>query len=165
MTGLVIAVDHPRRDDVQALLRRHLTFAHEHTPIEHAFALDVDALLEPDVTFFAARRDGALLAVGALKELDARHAEVKSMHTAGAARRQGVGRAMVQHLLGVARDRGYDRVSLETGTMDAFAPARALYRDIGFVPCGPFAGYRASPDNTFMTLELSASRAGTPAQP
>jgi len=104
---------------VYALLERHLGFAHEHTPIEDVHALDIDGLLDPAVTLFSARRDGVLLGIGALKQLDNDHGELKSMHTAAAARRQGVGRAMVAHLVGVARQRGYQRVSLETGAMDA----------------------------------------------
>jgi putative acetyltransferase len=153
-----IAVDDPRRPDVRALLERHVTFALSTTPPEHSFALDVDGLLDPAITFCSYRADGELLAVGALKRLDCEDAEIKSMHTAQAARGRGVGRAMLNHLLGLARDHGYRRVYLETGTMVEFAPARALYTSAGFVPCGPFAGYRPSEDNYFMTLELGAAR-------
>ena len=117
-------------------------------------ALDGDGLAEPGIDLFAYRDGGALLGVGALKRLDQTHAELKSMHTAEAARGRGVGRAMLTYLLGVARDRGYRRVSLETGSMPAFAPARALYAAAGFTECAPFAGYRASPNSTFMTLTL-----------
>jgi len=155
MNPLVIGVADPRADDVQALLVRHLAFANEQTPPEHVHALDLDGLLDPAVTFFSARRNGRLVAIAALKELDPAHGEVKSMHTAAEARGRGAGRAMLDRLIGVARQRGYRRVSLETGTMDAFAPARALYANAGFEPCGPFAGYRPSLDNTFMTLDLS----------
>jgi putative acetyltransferase len=140
---------------VRALLQRHLAFAHTHTPAEHAYALDIGALLGPAVTFCSFRAGGELLAVGALKQLDETHGEIKSMHTAEAARGRGVGRAMVGHLINVARERGLHRVSLETGTMAAFAPARALYASVGFTPCGPFGDYRPSPDNTFMTLLLT----------
>ena len=150
----MIAEDDPLRPDVTALLERHLGFAHEVTPAGHVHALDVHRLLDPSVTFFSARRDGELLGVGALRELDPSHGEVKSMHTAPAARRQGVGRAMVEHLLAVARARGYERVSLETGTMDAFAPARELYLAIGFVPCAPFGEYTANEHSVCMTLAL-----------
>jgi putative acetyltransferase len=155
---LVIAVNDPRADDVQALLARHLAFAHAVTPPGHVHALDVDGLSDPAVTFFSARRDGALLGVGALKALDARHGELKSMHTAEAARGTGVGRAVLDHLLGVAAARHYRRVSLETGTNDAFAAARALYRSAGFVPCEPFAHYTANPHSACMTLELRPDR-------
>lgn len=92
MSTLVIAVDDPRVDDVRALLETHLAFAHEHTPREYSHALDLEGLLHPAVTFFSARLDGLLLGVGALKELEDRHGELKSMHTAEAARGQGVGR-------------------------------------------------------------------------
>jgi len=142
---------------VRALLERHLAFALSTTPPEHAFALDVDGLLDPAVTFYSFRADGALLGVGAIKQLDPRHGEIKSMHTAQAARGRGVGRAMLGRLLGVARSRGYVRVSLETGTMTEFAPARALYESAGFIACGPFADYRPSEDNCFMMLPLEAS--------
>ena len=150
----MIEIEDPRGPEATALLERHLAFCHATTPLEHAFALDLSGLLDPSVTFFGIRRDGELLGVGALKELDATHGEIKSMHTAAAARRQGVGQATVDHLLATAALRGYRRVSLETGTVHAFAAARALYRKAGFKACGPFAGYRESPHNTFMTLEL-----------
>jgi putative acetyltransferase len=150
-----ITVDDPRSADVRALLQRHLAFARTHTPAEHAYALDIDSLLGPAITFCSFRADSELLAVGALKQLDDTHGEIKSMHTAEAARGRGIGRAMVGHLVSVARDRGMRRVSLETGTMAAFGPARALYASVGFTPCGPFGGYRPSPDNTFMTLLLA----------
>jgi putative acetyltransferase len=149
-----IAVDDPRRPDVRALLARHRAFALMETPPEHSFALDVAGLLDPAITFFSFREDGSLLGIGAIKHLDPRHAEIKSMHTAEAARGRGVGRAMLTHLLDIARSRGLRRVSLETGTMAAFAPARALYASAGFVPCGPFSDYRPSEDNCFMTLVL-----------
>jgi putative acetyltransferase len=127
-------------------------------------ALDIDGLRDPSVGFFSYRADGQLLAVGAIKQLDPRHAEVKSMHTAQAARGRGIGRAMLDHLIGVARDCGCDRVSLETGTMAAFAPARALYASAGFTPCGPFGSYAETPSNTFMTLVLAPNPAATVTQ-
>lgn len=142
---------------MRALLERHLAFSLATTPAEHAFALDVDRLLDPAITFYSFRADGELLGVGAIRQLDPWHGEIKSMHTARAARGRGVGRAMLGHLLGVARSRGYLRVSLETGTMAEFAPARALYESAGFIACGPFAGYQPSEDNCFMTLPLEAS--------
>jgi putative acetyltransferase len=107
------------------------------------------------VSFFSIRENGLLLGVGALKALDAENAEIKSMHTAEAARGRGVGRAMLDHLLGLARARGCKRVSLETGTMAAFAPARALYISAGFDVCEPFAGYWDSPYSVCMTLHLA----------
>ena len=150
-------MDDPRTDDVRALLERHLAFALETTPPEHAFALDVDGLIDPAVTFYSLRADGELLGIGAIKQLDLAHGEIKSMHTAQSARGRGVGRAVLGHLLDVARSRGYRRVSLETGTMAEYAPARALYASAGFIACGPFAGYQPSEDNCFMTLPLEAA--------
>ena len=147
-------VDDPRKPEVRAILERHLTFCLTETPPEHSFALDVDGLLDPAVTFISYRDGDILLGVAAIKELDPEHAEIKSMHTAAEARGLGVGRALVDHLVATAAGRGYHRVSLETGTMEAFAPARALYANVGFEPCGPFGDYAESPDNTFMTLEL-----------
>jgi putative acetyltransferase len=151
----VISPDDPRRDDVRELLRRHLAFARGQTPPEDAHALDVNDLAEPSVTFFSYRDGGLLLAVGALKELSPDHAEVKSMHTAEAARGRGIGRAMVNHLVQVARERGFRRVSLETGAMEAFTSARALYASAGFEPCEPFGDYRPSRNTIFMTLPLA----------
>ena len=151
----MITVDDPRAADVRELLGRHLSFARQQTPPGDVHALDVDGLLDLAVTFCGYRCGGALLAVGALRQLDPGHGELKSMHTAAAARGRGIGRAMLEHLLALARERGYRQVSLETGTTPAFAAARALYARAGFVPCGPFAGYRESPNNTFMTLSLT----------
>jgi putative acetyltransferase len=149
-----IAVDDPRSDDVRALLERHLEFANEHSPPEDVHALDIEALAHPAVTFVSLRVDGELLAVGALKQLSDDHAELKSMHTAARARGRGLGGAVLDHLVGMARDRGVARVSLETGSMDAFGPARSLYARAGFRPCEPFGAYRPSPSSTFMTLAL-----------
>src|SRR5262245_44218765 len=108
-----IAVEDPQRDDIRALVARHLDFAREVTPPGHVHALGDDGLLDPAVTFFAARTGGTLVAIGALRKLDPSHAEVKSMHTAAESRGQGIGAAMLDHLLAVARQRGYRRVSLE----------------------------------------------------
>jgi putative acetyltransferase len=150
-----IAIDDPRADDVRELLRRHLEFARSHSPPEDAHALDADGLADPAVTFFSLRReDGELLAVGALKRLDEDHAEVKSMHTVEVARGTGIGRAMVDHLVRVARERGFRRVSLETGSMAAFSAARSLYECAGFEPCEPFGDYRPSRHSVFMTMRL-----------
>ena len=155
-----ISADDPRAADVRALLAVHLTFARAQTPPEDAHAMDVDGLLDPAVMFFSYRAGRALLAVGALKQLDPHHAEIKSMHTVQAARGLGIGREMLEHLIAVARERGYERVSLETGSMAAFAPARSLYARAGFAVCEPFGEYRKSPNSTYMTLAL-ARRART----
>jgi len=149
-----IAVDDPGAEDVRALLATHLAFSHQHSPPEDVHALDVDRLRDPAVTFYSYREAGRLLAVGALRRLDDGHAEVKSMHTASEARGRGIGRALLVHLIAEARARGYRRLSLETGTMAAFAPARALYASAGFVPCEPFGSYFHSPNSTCMTMVL-----------
>jgi putative acetyltransferase len=150
----VIATDDPRADDVRELLGRHLAYARATTLPHEVYALDVDALADPSVTFFSFRVAGELLGVAALKQISAHHGEIKSMHTAEAARGRGVGRRLVEHLLAVARERGYDRVSLETGAGPAFAAARELYARAGFTPCPPFGDYRPSPNSTCMTLQL-----------
>ena len=116
--------------------------------------MDADALTGPEVAFFTARRQDLLVGMAALMRLDDTYAEVKSMHTVAAARGQGIGRALLDHILRYASEHGFRRVSLETGTTDDYAPARSLYADAGFEPCGPFGDYAASPHNTFMTLAL-----------
>ncbi|HJT38507.1 MAG TPA: GNAT family N-acetyltransferase, partial [Actinomycetota bacterium] len=138
-----------------ALLAKHLAFSRGVTPAEYSFAMDVEQLVDPAVTFFSARENGRLLGVAAVKRLDATHAELKSMHTSEAERGRGVGRALVEHIVVFARGQGYKRISLETGTTDEFIAARKLYANLGFQPCEAFADYRASEYNTFFTLALS----------
>jgi putative acetyltransferase len=158
--ALIIAVADPNAADVRALLERHLAFAREVTPPEHVHALDTGAWSDPDLTLFGARRDASLVGVGAIRRLDAAHAELKSMHTRAEARGQGVGRAMLDHLLRVAESSGYRRVSLETGTADAFTAARSLYLRAGFRPCAPFGQYTVNPHSVCLTLTLDAARGG-----
>lgn len=155
MTTLAITPDDPRSPDVRALLTRHLELMHEQSPPEDVHALDVDALTAPHVTFVSARdvAGGELLGVGAIAEIAPGHGEIKSMHTAAAARRRGVAGALLDHLLALADARGYARVSLETGTEDGFAAARALYARAGFAECPPFGSYRESPSSVFLTRE------------
>jgi putative acetyltransferase len=148
----VISTDDPSADDIRELLERHLAFARATTAPEDVYALDVNGLVDPAVTFFSYRVEGRPLGVGALKRIDDEHAEIKSMHTAEEARGRGVARALVDHLIGVARERGYRRVSIETGSGPAFAPARALYASANFEPCGAFGDYRPSPNSAYMTL-------------
>jgi putative acetyltransferase len=151
-----IELDDPARPDVTALLEEHLADMHATSPAESVHALDVTALKVPGVTFWTARADGVLLGCGALKELDPGHGELKSMRTTAAARGTGVGRAMLLHLVATGRERGYTRLSLETGTQDYFLPARTLYAAHGFVECGPFGDYRLDPHSAFFTLELAS---------
>lgn len=159
--GLVVAVDDPRREDIQAVLDQHLAFSRMVTPAPGVHALALEGLLDPAVTFFSARLDGELVGIGALKQLDESHAELKSMHTVETARRRGVGRALVEHLLLVAADRNYWWVSLETGAMEAFAPARSLYAQLGFKPCPPFGQYVGGPTSACMTIELRSGVSAT----
>ena len=139
---------------VLALLAEHLADVARHSPPESVHALDVGELRGPDVTVWTAWEGSDLLGCGALKEIDLRHGEIKSMRTASAHLRRGVGSAILEHLIGEARFRGYRRLSLETGSMEAFAPARRLYARFGFEPCAPFADYRPDPYSVYMTLNL-----------
>ena len=154
MCPVEIDLDDPARPDVTALLEEHLADMHATSPPTSVHALDVTALTAPGVTLWTARSNGSLLGCGALKELDATHGELKSMRTTAAARGTGVGRAMLQHLLAAARERGYARLSLETGTQEYFLPARTLYAAHGFVSCGPFADYAEDPYSAYFTLAL-----------
>jgi putative acetyltransferase len=149
-----IEVDDLSRAAVRALLREHLDNMYELSPPESVHALDLSSLRAPDVTFWTAWDDGLLVGCGALKELDPAHGEVKSMRTPNALRRRGAGRAILAHIVGEARMRGYARLSLETGSMEAFLPAQRLYESFGFAYCGPFGTYREDPNSVFMSLEL-----------
>jgi putative acetyltransferase len=140
---------------VLELLRIHLTSSRANTAPGSAHALDIAGLQSPDVSFWTIWEGETLLGCGALKRLAPDHGEVKSMHTAQAARRTGVGSAMLRHIVATARARGMTRLSLETGSWDHFAPARALYRSHGFVECGPFGDYALDPNSVFMTLEIA----------
>lgn len=155
-----IGIADPRADDVRRLIERHLAFGRSHSPLEDAHALDVDRLLDPDVTLFSIRCRGELLAIGALKRLDDQHAELKTMHTVEHARGRGIGRGMLDYLLTAARNRGFQRVSLEAGSAEAFGPARSLYTSAGFAPCEPFGDYRQSANSTYMSMRLGDKASG-----
>jgi putative acetyltransferase len=155
-----IVPDDLRGPAIAALLERHLEHAARHSPRESIHALDLDALRAPGITFWSAWSGEELLGCAALRELAADHGEIKSMHTAAAHRGKGVGARLVAHLLAEARARGYRRVSLETGTMEGFAAARALYGRFGFRPCPPFGDYRVDPNSVCMTLELTTPQGG-----
>ena len=145
------ALDDPRVVD---LLRTHVTRARAETAPGSAHALDLSGLRAPDVTFWSAWEGDAVVGVGALKRLSADHGEVKSMYTTETARGQGVGSAMLRHIMAAARARGMARLSLETGSWPYFEPARAMYTRHGFVECAPFGDYRPDPNSVFMTLAL-----------
>ena len=149
-----IRTDDPRREVVTRLLREHLADMALLSPPESVHALDVDALCVPSITFWTASEGRELLGCGALSQIDARHGEIKSMRTATGHRRKGVAAALLEHIVTEAQRRAYTRLSLETGSMDAFAPARALYSRFGFVHCGPFASYVLDPNSVFMSRDL-----------
>lgn len=140
--------------EIRELLQEHLQSALLHSPPESVHALDLEGLRQPEITFWTAREKGELLGCGALRELSAEHGEIKSMRTATPHLRKGVARRLLSHIIEEARRRGYRRLSLETGSMDAFAPARKLYADFGFSYCGPFADYVEDPYSVFMTRKL-----------
>lgn len=142
------------RPAVSALVELHLRAAFDNSPPGSVFALDVSGLRDPAVTVWTAWDGDALLGMGALKRLDAGHGELKSMRTAPAALRRGVGRTMLDHLVAEARARGYRRLSLETGSNEPFAPARAMYARAGFAECGPFADYSDTSFSRYFTLAL-----------
>ena len=125
-----------------------------HSPPESVHALDLDALKKPEITFWTIWDSDDLVGCCALKELENRHAEIKSMRTAPVHRGKGIAKRMLAHILREAETRGYQRLSLETGSMAAFEPARNLYSSHGFVYCGPFEGYKEDPYSVFMTKEL-----------
>lgn len=149
-----IRIDDLRSPEVTDLLRSHLALMRAQSPPESTHALDVEQLRAPEVTFWSAWLGRELVGTGALKELSRRHGEIKSMHTKAEVRGQGVGQFMLDHIVKEAISRRYQRLSLETGSMPAFGPARALYGRNGFKRCHPFADYRDDPNSVFMTRVL-----------
>ena len=149
-----IRVDDLSSPEIARLLQEHLDDMHRHSPPESVHALDLEALRAPDITFWSVRQGPVLLGCGALKQLDPAHGEIKSMRTVAEHLRKGVGAKMLAHILDVARRRAYRRLSLETGSMGAFLPARRLYEGRGFRYCGPFGDYVEDPYSVFMTREL-----------
>ena len=154
-----IIVDDLTSPEIHALLEEHLRGMRAASPPESVFALDIDALRRPEITFFTARKINAsgtnqLLACGAIKELDKQHGEIKSMRTSAKHLRQGAGAAILTHILDVAQRRGYSRLYLETGSTPPFDPAIAMYERFGFSRCGPFAGYVENPFSVFMLLNF-----------
>lgn len=150
---------HIRLDDlsgpeIRALLEEHLRNMHEISPPESVHALDIDKLRQPDITFWTAWSGSVLLGCGALREINPKHGEIKSMRTSLAHRGRGVARAVLNHIIQEARLRSYERLSLETGSMKAFEPAHRLYESFGFTDCSPFADYVEDPNSVFMTKRL-----------
>jgi putative acetyltransferase len=151
---LEIREDDLNGPEIAELLAKHLDFARSTSPPGSVHALDLDSLRVPEITFWSAWSDGKLLGSVALKEIEPSHAEIKSMHTSVEARGQGIGEKLVEHLILVATQRGYKRLSLETGRVEAFAAARRLYQRFGFQECPPFADYFEDPFSVCMNRIL-----------
>ena len=151
-----IEVDDVSRPQVLALLEEHLRNMYEITPPEHVFAFDAAKLRQPGVVFWTAWDADELLGCAALKELSPTQGEVKSMRTPERMRGRGTGRALLNHILQVSRERGYRELFLETGNHPAFTAAHTLYRSVGFRDCGPFGGYTENGSSVFMSLRLEA---------
>ena len=149
-----IKVDNLSGSEIAELLQEHLQSMGQHSPPKSIHALDIKALRKPEITFFSVWDNSALLGCGALKELDSQHGEIKSMRTAELHLRKGVAATLLKHILEEAKHRKYKRVSLETGSMEAFTPAHNLYVRFGFKKCRPYADYCEDPYNIFMTKEM-----------
>ena len=149
-----IRLDKLRSREIIGLLNEHLHSMALHSPPESVHALDLEGLRQPNVSFWSAWDGMELLGCGAIKELDGRHGEIKSMRTASGHLRKGVASALLEHILSEAGKRSYQRLSLETGSAPAFAPARKMYARFGFLPCEPFADYGPDPHSVFMTRTL-----------
>ena len=152
--AMKIAVDDLSGPEIAAFLQEHLDEMRATTPPESKHALDLDALRRPEVTFWTVYEGDELLGCGALKELDGATGEIKSMRTAAAPQRRGGAGGRLGHLGAQARGRGYERLYLETGSFEFFAPARALYEKFGFTYCGPFADYKLDPNSAYMVKVL-----------
>lgn len=146
--------DNLSRADVQALVQEHITEMLSNSPMESVHALPLDSLRKPEVTFWSVWHLGELSGCGALMELDGTHGEIKSMRTKAKFLRMGVGQAMLSRIISEANMRGYTRLSLETGSAEAFKPALNLYEQNGFEVCGPFGNYKHDPHSVFMTKIL-----------
>ncbi|MCU0569555.1 MAG: GNAT family N-acetyltransferase [Oculatellaceae cyanobacterium Prado106] len=149
-----IRIDDLTGTEIAAFLEQHIQDMKAVSPPESKHALDLEGLRKPEITFWTVWQGNSLVGCGALKELDATHAEIKSMRTAAEYRHQGVASTLLRHIIAETKRRNYRRLSLETGSMAFFEPARQLYRKFGFVDCAPFADYREDPNSVHMTLEL-----------
>ncbi|MWV42847.1 GNAT family N-acetyltransferase [Paenibacillus sp. HJL G12] len=153
-----IRIDDLSGPEVADLIGQHLHNMSELSPPESTHALNLDGLRSPEVTFWSAWEEGELAGCGAIKELDEEHGEIKSMRTATSHLRKGVARRILAHIIEEAKRRGYRRLSLETGSMEAFEPARRLYESFGFQYCHPFAEYIEDPNSLFMTLNITVAQ-------
>ena len=151
---ITITVDDLSAPEIALFLQEHITNMRAISPPESKHALDLEGLKKPEITFWTVWHGVTLIGCGAIKELDATHAEVKSMRTAEGYRGQGIASRLLQHIIQEAEQRGYERLSLETGSMAFFEPARTLYAKFGFTHCGPFSTYKEDINSVFMTKEL-----------
>jgi putative acetyltransferase len=149
MYNYTIKLDDLSAPEVAELLADHLREMNQHSPPESVHALDLEDLKRPEIAFWTIWSGAQLVGCGALKQLDATHGEIKSMRTAPAFRGKGAGKLMLRYILDEARSRGYRRLSLETGSMTAFEPARRLYESHGCEYCEPFADYITDPNSVF----------------
>jgi putative acetyltransferase len=150
-----VVVDNLRGQEIAEFLEEHIRDMRSVSPPESKHALDLEGLRAPEITFWSVYDGVELVGCGALKEIDPLHGEIKSMRSARNRRGTGVGRFMLSHIITEGRKRGYGRLSLETGSMAFFLPARKLYERAGFSYCTPFGSYREDPNSVFMTLDLN----------
>ncbi|MFI2642033.1 GNAT family N-acetyltransferase [Streptomyces sp. NPDC018610] len=149
-----IATDDLSGPEIAVFLEEHVRQLRSVSPPESKHALDLDALRRPEITFWSVRDGEMVVGCGAIKRLDADHAELKSMRTTAARKRSGIASLLLEHIIAEAGRMGFTRLSLETGSAEFFLPARRLYRKFGFTLCEPFADYRPDPNSTFMTKRL-----------
>jgi putative acetyltransferase len=151
---MLIKDDNLAGDQIRALIAFHVQEARQNSPPGQSFALDIDGLRTPDMTFWSAWDGDALLGCIALKELNPAYGEIKSMRTHPDHLRKGVAQALLDHLITIARERGYCRVSLETGAPPSYAAAIAFYERAGFVKGEAFADYQMTEFNQCFHLDL-----------
>jgi putative acetyltransferase len=149
-----IKVDDLSGSEIAEFLEEHIREMKSVSPPESKHALDLEGLRKPDIIFWTVWDDDHLIGCGAMKELDTDHAEIKSMRTTTSCRGKRIASMLLQHILHEAKLRGYRRISLETGSMPFFEPARNLYAKYGFKDCAPFPPYREDPNSIFMTRTL-----------
>jgi putative acetyltransferase len=150
-----IALESPLGTDLALLMQRHTADMHADTPPESIHMMDAAALASAGIWFFVMREEGQPIAMGAFKQIDDTHAEIKSMHVLAEVRGRGLSRLILEHLMDAARAEGFLRLSLETGVQPTFIAARALYENAGFKECPPFEGYWDDPNSVFMTKQLA----------
>ncbi len=153
-SNMEIKIDDLSGPEIAQFLEAHIQDMKSASPPESKHALDLEALKASDITFWTVWDENKLIGCGAIKELDKTHGEIKSMRTSTPERGAGIGSFLLTHILEEAKLRGYTRVSLETGSMAFFEPARQLYKKFGFTYCDPFADYKYDPNSVFMSTSL-----------